>query len=232
MNGIFFSYPVKVFFLRVLCGKIFFVAAMLRCALCGKFKECITTRRVIMKINTLAAKIVWILLALFAIALIIGCGSSDKSKGDEQSYEPLPKFELIGFDGNEYTNKPFAKGVGIISFVASWCGPCCTELLELDSLAKTYNEISALAVTYEPPEFYKAILDSIKVKIPIAMADSGFFKKLGINAFPTRILVQKGKIIARTVGAPKPADSKFSRCLLKALGIEDSIETEKAKDSR
>jgi len=185
-----------------------------------------------MKVNKLAAKIVWIFLVSFMIIFIISCGSSKTSKDGEQSYEPLPKFELIGFDGKEYTNKSFVKGVGIISFVASWCGPCCMELVELDSLAERYNEIFTLAVTYEPPEFYKAILDSIKVKIPIAMADSNFFKKLGINAFPTRILVQKGKIIARTIGAPKPADSKFSRCLLKALGIKDSTETDETGDSQ
>ena len=159
-----------------------------------------------------------------AVAIfLVGCGSSEKNE-TRKKFEKLPKFEFKTFDGRKITQKPFYNGTGIISFVASWCGPCSYELTELDSLAKANKNLTALAVTYESPDFYKTILESLKVSIPIATVDSSFFRLCGVKNLPTRILVEKGNIISRSVGAPTPPDSQFMSALKNALGIVEQSE--------
>ena len=160
---------------------------------------------------------------IFILIFFIGCSSSEKSER-KPKFEKLPKFEFKTFDGKKITQKPFYNGTGIISFVASWCGPCSYELTELDSLAKANKNLTALAVTYESPDFYKTILESLKVSIPIATVDSSFFRLCGVKNLPTRILVEKGNIISRSVGAPTPPDSQFMSALKSALGIVEQSE--------
>ncbi len=164
-------------------------------------------------------------IAFIALAIsisLVGCGSKNETENTSEKLKILPKFSFEGKDGKKYTDKDFRSGVGVISFVASWCGPCGTELVELDSIAQKYSKILALAVTYEPPEFYAELFDSLKIKIPIVRADSSFFAAMGISKLPTRILIDKGKIISQIVGAPLPKNPEFYKKLKQALGIVDT----------
>ncbi len=168
-------------------------------------------------------KFIVIAFIAFAISIsLVGCGSKNKTENAGEKSKILPKFSFEGSNGKKYTDKDFRSGVGVMSFVASWCGPCGAELAEIDSIAQKYSKILALAVTYEPPEFYSELFDSLKIKIPLVQADSSFFAAIGISKLPTRLLIDKGKIISQIVGAPLPKDSEFYKKLKQALGIEDT----------
>jgi len=158
---------------------------------------------------------------ILAIAIAVaGCGGKDKrdAKGEAQ-YPMLPKFEFKGADGKLYDQQAFYNGVGVMSFVASWCGPCRTELKELDEYARKYAGVIALAATYESPEFYRGVMESLKAAIPVIQVDSAFFVALQVSKLPTRILIDHGKIVLRSIGAPSPPDSQFTGALEKALGL-------------
>ncbi|MCD6594900.1 redoxin domain-containing protein [bacterium] len=178
----------------------------------------------------LSDKIKILSLSIAVVLLLAGCGSSEKNE-NKQKFEKLPKFEFTSFDGKKITQKPFYKGTGIISFVASWCGPCGYELIQIDSLAKEYKNLFALAVTYESPDFYKTLLESLKISMPIATVDSSFFRICKVKNLPTRILVSKGKIISRTVGAPTPLDSQFMNALKNVSGISNRPEQDSTAKS-
>ena len=158
---------------------------------------------------------------LAVVVLLQGCGGSSERNENTAGAKrtALPKFKYIAQNGREFTQKDFQKGVGVISFVASWCRPCDTELVQLDSLARKFPKILALAVTYEPPEFYREIFDSLGLNIPLVKADSSFFAVLGVSQLPTRVLVRNGNVVYRLIGAPTPQDSIFIAKLSDALGI-------------
>ncbi|MCD6418725.1 TlpA family protein disulfide reductase [bacterium] len=166
-------------------------------------------------------KIIWIT-ALLSILITTGCGSGDERTEKAENIRKLPEFSLENDNGQKYTQKNFRDNVGIISFVASWCGPCGVELTELDSIAQKYSEIIALAVTYEPPEFYRELIDSLKIKVPIFQADSSFFVSMGVSKLPTRMLIKDGYIISQVVGAPISKNSTFEDKLKDALGIKEA----------
>ena len=167
-----------------------------------------------------ASKIIVISAVAVAMLSLWGCGSSSKSEKGEQSKE-IPEFEVVGFDGKKYSSKMFRRGVGIISFVTSWCGPCGYELVELDSLAKKFGKkVSVLALTYESPDLFKRMLDSLKVCVPIARCDTALFAEFGVDRLPARFLVKDGRVIATVVGAPAPPDTHFTSSLLIAVGYQ------------
>ncbi|RKZ32482.1 hypothetical protein DRQ33_05820 [bacterium] len=161
--------------------------------------------------------IAFCVLLMWMVAIGIGCNCSDKTDSEQKKYIRLPEFEYTAPDGRTIDHNPFYNGVGIISFVASWCGPCIFELKQLDSLSRSNDKIYILAVSYEPPEFYKSIFDSLNINIPLAGVDSTFFKMCEVKNLPTRILVDNGKIIARVAGAPTPPDSLFESALEKLV---------------
>jgi len=163
---------------------------------------------------------------LISIAFSSFCcgGSKSKTDADNAQSSPLPAFAAKGNDGKEYSNKSFENCTGIMLFVASWCGPCKTELAEVNELAQKYSQLLVLAITYEPPEFYKDVAESLKVNIPILRTDSAFFAAMGVSQLPLRVLVSKGNIVSKTVGAPSPPDAAFDKMLKKCLGIgEDTL---------
>jgi len=164
--------------------------------------------------------------SLIIILILFAAGCSRQKKNDENSQYPLlPNFSYRSASGNEYSQKPLYEGVGVISFVATWCAPCRIEFIELDSLAKKHAGLLTYAVTYEPPEFYITLLESLKINVPIIKVDSAFFVSLGIQKLPTRLLIDHGKVVSQLVGAPSPPDSLFNALLQNALGIKPDTTT-------
>ena len=171
-----------------------------------------------------ASKIIVISAVAVAMLSLWGCGSS--SEGERGQSRKIPKFEVTGFDGKKYSSKMFRRGVGIISFVTSWCGPCGYELVELDSLAKKFGKkVSVLALTYESPDLFRRMLDSLKVCVPIARCDTALFAEFGVDRLPARFLVKDGRVIATVVGAPAPPDTHFTNAFLSAIGYSPDSDT-------
>ncbi len=167
-------------------------------------------------------KWLWMVGTVLAIFLA-GCGSGGEKSENSGKIEKIPKFEATGIDGKKYSSKPFFKGVGMITFVASWCGPCHYELFELDSLHKKFGKkLPVLALTYESPDLFEPIMDSLKISVPVAQCDTVVFRQFGVEKLPTRFLIEKGKIIAKVVGAPTPPDSAFTAVLNEIFGVRDS----------
>ena len=151
----------------------------------------------------------------------LSCGEpKSKADSDKAQTMPLPAFAMKDGDGKEYSNKSFENCTGMMSFVASWCGPCKTELAEANALAQKYSQLLVLAITYESPEFYGDVMESLKASIPILQADSAFFAAMGVSQLPTRMLISKGNIVSKVTGAPVPPDTQFDRMLKKCLGID------------
>ncbi|XP_054825617.1 thioredoxin H2-like [Prosopis cineraria] len=82
------------------------------------------------------------------------------------------------FEASKSTNK-----LMVIDFTATWCGPCKT----MDPIIKEF------AAKYADVEFIKIDVDEL-------MEVAQDFK---VQAMPTFILIKKGKVVDKTVGARK-----------------------------
>jgi thiol-disulfide isomerase/thioredoxin len=115
--------------------------------------------------------------------------------GEEVSPEipPLPDFKMKTLDGSgevglaEFRGRPV-----LLSFWASWCGPCRIELPELQEL---YAELAGdgfvlLTVNVDAaPAFADRFLAQLGISVPVYRMDQLDLVNLGVSALPTNILL-------------------------------------------
>jgi len=139
--------------------------------------------------KTNAVRYAFLVLMVFILTMPISCSNS---KSSEEKLEKIPRFVATDFEGKKFTDRDFSKVVGIISFVASWCGPCKVELKQINELAKKYDKLAVLAVTYEPAELMKPIVDSLGVIFPVARVDTSVFEAFGWTECPQDFWLKTG----------------------------------------
>src|SRR3979490_1557962 len=90
-----------------------------------------------------------LLIALFAIGLL--CVANPAS-GQVKTTEAGPTMKLQGLDGKVYDMADQRGNVVLVSFGATWCAPCTTELRALEELLTEYRN--------QPVKFYWVSIES------------------------------------------------------------------------
>src|SRR2546429_6776893 len=92
---------------------------------------------------------------LVALLLIgISCLPHHAALGQEMTKVTDPKFKLQGLDGRVYDLADLRGNVVLVSFGATWCAPCSTELRALEELRAEYQNqpVKFYWVSIERPE--------------------------------------------------------------------------------
>jgi len=89
-----------------------------------------------------------------ACALIIGLGSALPATGQDKPADRQHTFKLQGLDGRVNDLKELRGNVVLVSFGATWCAPCTTELHALEEIFKEYSDkpVKFFWVSVETPE--------------------------------------------------------------------------------
>lgn len=143
---------------------------------------------------------------------------------------PLPVVELMRLDGSHFQLAKLLDGkVGLLSFWATWCGPCMMELPSLDRLhAKLASEpgIEVLAVNVDQGAG-TAVLSSYWKRqgfsLPLALDATGQASTLfGVRMLPMSFLISKqGKVRYSLPGARSWESDQWVRGL-QAMAREDA----------
>lgn len=129
--------------------------------------------------------------------------------------------EAVNVSGGTVSLSSYAGKVVLLNFFATWCGPCRSEMPDIEKVyAKFKNQgLVVLAVDLqEGPAAVKRYAHELGLTFPIALDQSGRIGvTYGARGIPTSYLIDRsGDVVAGTIGAHTWNDAS-TRALIKAM---------------
>lgn len=144
--------------------------------------------------------------------------------------EPAPAFLTHDLDGNVVSTAAWRGKVTLVTFWATWCGPCRAEIPELVALQKDYAdklEVIGVSVDEDPPEQVKQFVKRAGINYPVVMVNQDILRGYGgVPALPTSfVLNTDARIVQKHVGLyPRAVFDQEIRALL-GMPVDATIET-------
>lgn len=139
-----------------------------------------------------------------------------------QTGETLAPFTARALDGSKFDSKSLKGHITLLTFWASWCGPCREEM---PAYASIYPELEKrgfriIAVNVDQDESKaRAFLERIPVNYPVLLdTDNSLLSTFDTKAMPTSYLInEKGQILLRKTGFEKGDEKRLVKSVDKLL---------------
>jgi cytochrome c biogenesis protein CcmG, thiol:disulfide interchange protein DsbE len=176
-----------------------------------------------------------VVLALLTILLtwrasILEAALQRQSEQPELVDKPAPDFSALTLDGRTVSLVDFrGQKKVVVSFWASWCGPCRLEMPSLIQFYKTNHrdtsdfEILAVSID-EDPQAAADFATAMKLNFPVLVdPDKKIANAYQVEGIPTMFVIDKdGKVIYGRAGY----DATMTFQLASELGIKDNKNAE------
>lgn len=142
-------------------------------------------------------------------------GTPEATDAPEESQAPIPALDFALTDqfGNTHTLDQYKGKTILLNFWATWCGPCRSEMPDLQTVYEDYgnNEKDLVVLGVAAPnlgqegsaEDITAFLEENGYTYPTLMnEDASLFYSYGISSFPTTFMIDKnGNVYGYIMGA-------------------------------
>ena len=144
--------------------------------------------------------------------------------------EPAPAFLTHDLDGNVVSSAAWRGKVTLVTFWATWCGPCRAEIPELVALQKDYADklqVIGVSVDEDPPEQVKQFVKRAGINYPVVMLNRDILHGYGgVPALPTSfVLNTDARIVQKHVGLYPMAVFETEIRALLGMPVDATIET-------
>ena len=132
---------------------------------------------------------------------------------------PMPEFSVVDTKGKTVTPATLKGKVTIVSFFASWCGPCRRELPELEKFWQEHRGkgVAVLAIGVDTDaDAAKRFAEELKLTFPVGLDEKAIaMGAFGVRGMPTAFVVDRqGRIARRLVGANADKLNAFKQAAL------------------
>lgn len=144
--------------------------------------------------------------------------------------DPAPEFSLKDIEGKPLSAADFRGKVILITFWATWCGPCRAEVPDLIALQARYAgklQVIGLSVDEGPADEVRQFVEARRFNYPVAIVPDDVQAKFGeIRGLPTVFLLDtSGRIVQKHVGLRNPQLYELEIRALLGLPVEARVET-------
>jgi thiol-disulfide isomerase/thioredoxin len=144
--------------------------------------------------------------------------SRGMSTRNEWQGKLAPDFELVTSRGAHFKlSENLGKKVIVLNFFATWCGPCRTEMPELNRYFQEHQKDPFLLLAIdseEKPDVVRDYFAENKLTFPVAIDDGPIQKQFNVTGLPTTILIGvEGRVQLYEAGGLDNADVAFNALL-------------------
>jgi len=131
-----------------------------------------------------------------------------------------PEFSLAVFHGESLSSSQLRGKKVILTFWATWCPPCLSELKELENYQKSHPEIVMLAAVSESTDAkqIETVMHEKKLKsLRIGFAPSQLWDQYGVNGVPSTFVIDENGFVRIQHYGALPEVARYLDADLKAI---------------
>lgn len=144
-------------------------------------------------------------------------GKSGKAAVRPKAGDPLPGFTAKDDKGRTWTNEDLKGKAAVLSFWYLGCAPCIKEMPELSKWVTRYPDALCLAVTYQRADQIRSVVARRGFTFHQLVEAESLWKKIGVEATPTTLIIDKNGIIRQIVTGTSEEKRKDLEKTLKEL---------------
>jgi cytochrome c biogenesis protein CcmG/thiol:disulfide interchange protein DsbE len=144
-----------------------------------------------------------LLLAVLLVAILAGCGKSDRGQGLTGG---APDFTLPAVDGSMVSMSDYRGKVVLVDFWATWCPPCQEMIPVLSKLNKRYSDkglvILGVSLDRDGLEVLGSFVHENMIPYKVIMGDTKIGNAFGgVSTIPTLYIVDRdGRLVRKLTG--------------------------------
>lgn len=158
---------------------------------------------------------------LAAVVIVVGVVAAGTLHAQNQDVPVFPNLSFLSVDGTQRIDLESLRGKPVLlTFWASWCGPCRQELPELQKLAGDLKSENLTLVTVNmdrTPAQGMRFLERYGIDVPVYLMSRNDLARLGVESLPTSVLIDREGRPAQIYEGYSPAVPEEIRRLVVAM---------------